>query len=101
MTRYAAGNVPHNKGKSACPHGVGNMSKCPTCRAAKDAAYYQRLKADRKRFAKRKEREARRVRVYTEEQKQRKREWWANGRRQADRPQIDPILNAFLTGVKP
>lgn len=98
-TRYAPGNVPHNKGKSKCPHGVGDMSKCPTCRAVKDAAYYQRKKADRKQFAARKEREAKRVRVYTAAQKQRKRDWWR--KKLAQPQQLDSILNAFLTGAKP
>jgi len=101
--KYTRGHTPHNKGKSACPHGVGNMSKCGICRAAKDAAHYLRVKAQRVKYARKREqwRRAEQRRnadpAWRAARLAQKRAW--NKRPMPESPPLDPLLSTYLYGA--
>lgn len=106
MGRFTVGHTPHNKGRSACQHGVGNMSKCGICRAQKDADYYQRIRRDKKRMEVLRARDRRRYAATmgnadaAEAYRSRKRAWWNRGRVLVEQSKLDPVLQSFITGAR-
>lgn len=102
--RFRSGNTPWNAGRSACPHGAGNMSKCGICRAAKDAAYYQRIKRDPARIAVLRQRDRERYAAISQDPERLgryravKRAWWRKGQEGVAEQAVHPSIHTFLYG---